>query len=456
MRGFAEGTTQAAYLYDGGGNRVKKVVWKSSSLKEVTVYIDGGFEYLYTLDGSNAVDDEYNEVHVMDGRSRVARVKLVVGVADEIRYNLEDHLGNSSFTMNGDGSLIIREEYFPFGETSFGSYALKRYRFCGKERDVENGLYYYGARYYAPWSCRFVSIDPLAGDYPFYTPYQYAGNQPINFIDLDGLEQEFANEEGEIVQGAYPKAGDENAGVAPVSTLPDVPIVGNSACDNDNASIRTQATSPQESTGHENGFLSRVGNFFSSIGRNFVNFTLVTASTIASNLLLGAARIDPTTTGELERSTRLGQTVGDAISIFTGLGTFLFGAAGGEAAVAAASETGGASLVLVPEAEATAVYGFGVTVTASHNLWDDLRYLFAKRYNNHEDLGGDPDKVKPKESTTDPARKEFNKARNNDPEAAQENLEGIEEHKEYNQEGINSIEGSKQKLKNALKRKYGI
>jgi hypothetical protein len=34
-----------------------------------------------------------------------------------------------------------------------------------------------------------VSCDPLAEKYPFYTPYQYAGNQPINFIDLDGMEQ---------------------------------------------------------------------------------------------------------------------------------------------------------------------------------------------------------------------------------------------------------------------------
>ena len=44
-------------------------------------------------------------------------------------------------------------------------------------------------RYYEAWSCRFISIDPLFADYPFYTPYQYAGNKPINAIDLDGLEE---------------------------------------------------------------------------------------------------------------------------------------------------------------------------------------------------------------------------------------------------------------------------
>jgi hypothetical protein len=46
----------------------------------------------------------------------------------------------------------------------------------------------YGTRYYAAWLCRFVSVDPLQFKYPHYTPFQYAGNKPISFIDLDGLE----------------------------------------------------------------------------------------------------------------------------------------------------------------------------------------------------------------------------------------------------------------------------
>jgi len=46
----------------------------------------------------------------------------------------------------------------------------------------------YGMRYYAAWICRFVSTDLLQFEYPYYTPYQYAGNKPITFIDLDGAE----------------------------------------------------------------------------------------------------------------------------------------------------------------------------------------------------------------------------------------------------------------------------
>ncbi|MDX2174247.1 MAG: DUF4329 domain-containing protein [Bacteroidota bacterium] len=48
---------------------------------------------------------------------------------------------------------------------------------------------------------RFLSVDPLARTFPFYTPYQYAGNKPINCIDIDGLEEYHANE-GQLI-GKY-------------------------------------------------------------------------------------------------------------------------------------------------------------------------------------------------------------------------------------------------------------
>ena len=34
-----------------------------------------------------------------------------------------------------------------------------------------------------------MSVDPLIREYPWYTPYQFAGNRPIDAIDLDGLEE---------------------------------------------------------------------------------------------------------------------------------------------------------------------------------------------------------------------------------------------------------------------------
>jgi RHS repeat-associated protein len=52
----------------------------------------------------------------------------------------------------------------------------------------EGGWQDYGLRMYDPRIARFPSVDPLTAYYPWYTPYQFAGNNPIRYIDLDGLE----------------------------------------------------------------------------------------------------------------------------------------------------------------------------------------------------------------------------------------------------------------------------
>ncbi|MES2141135.1 MAG: RHS repeat-associated core domain-containing protein [Bacteroidota bacterium] len=68
-----------------------------------------------------------------------------------------------------------------------------KYGFNGKEKDDEvsgNGNQYdYGFRIYNPQLGRFLSVDPLSRTFPWYTPYQFAGNKPIVAIDLDGLEE---------------------------------------------------------------------------------------------------------------------------------------------------------------------------------------------------------------------------------------------------------------------------
>ncbi len=65
--------------------------------------------------------------------------------------------------------------------------------FNGKENDNEvkgvGNQQDYGFRIYDPRIGKFFSVDPLTKKYPWYTPYQFAGNQPIWAIDLDGLEE---------------------------------------------------------------------------------------------------------------------------------------------------------------------------------------------------------------------------------------------------------------------------
>jgi RHS repeat-associated protein len=72
-----------------------------------------------------------------------------------------------------------------------------RFGFNGKEIDKgDEGMggggstYDYGFRIYNPSIGKFLSVDPLFQSYPWFTPYQFAGNGPILNIDVDGLENE--------------------------------------------------------------------------------------------------------------------------------------------------------------------------------------------------------------------------------------------------------------------------
>ena len=105
----------------------------------------------------------------------------------EVQFHLGDHLGSSSLVIDNAGNWINREEYTPYGETTFGSFAQKRYRFTGKERDEESGLYYHGARYYAPWLARWTSCDP-AGSVDGLNLFVMCRNNPVRYFDKNGKE----------------------------------------------------------------------------------------------------------------------------------------------------------------------------------------------------------------------------------------------------------------------------
>lgn len=75
-----------------------------------------------------------------------------------------------------------------------------RYGFNGKENDNEvkgeGNQQDYGMRIYDPRLGRFLSEDPLVRKFPMLTPYQFASNNPIWNIDIDGLEGGPANQTG--------------------------------------------------------------------------------------------------------------------------------------------------------------------------------------------------------------------------------------------------------------------
>jgi len=62
----------------------------------------------------------------------------------------------------------------------------QRYRFNGKEFDESVGLYDYGARYYDPAVGRWAGVDPLAEQYPAWSPFNYVLGNPVGLVDPDG------------------------------------------------------------------------------------------------------------------------------------------------------------------------------------------------------------------------------------------------------------------------------
>jgi len=187
---------QAQYFYDNDGMRIKKVVKCGNTLK-TTIYIDGIYE-VYKKKTNLKLKEHKTYKHIMKGEKRIAIIKNVIyhtrlDKEPHILFQHSDLLGSSQVLTSKSGELFNQEEYYPYGETSFGSYAKKRYRYSGKERDTETGLYYYGVRYYSPYLNRWVSCDP-GGSIEGKNVYIFASNNPVSFHDPIGLNEEPTNE----------------------------------------------------------------------------------------------------------------------------------------------------------------------------------------------------------------------------------------------------------------------
>jgi RHS repeat-associated protein len=95
---------------------------------------------------------------------------------------------------------VVRENFLSEEKADVGAY---RYGFNGKPTDRElNDWQDYGMRMYMKRLGRFPTPDPISKKYPYLSPYQFASNNPIMGIDLDGLE--FANPQL-LMRQQYPK-----------------------------------------------------------------------------------------------------------------------------------------------------------------------------------------------------------------------------------------------------------
>jgi RHS repeat-associated protein len=183
----------AHYTYDGSGTRVRKVVTRGAERQE-RLYL--GAHEIYRERAGASVAARRVTHHVMRGERRIALIESTASGGWRVRYQLADHIGSALLELDDSASAlrISEEEYYPFGGTAWIAADnrvdadTRRYRYSGKERDDETGLYYFGARYYAPWLGRWMSCDPKEDGNRFV----FARNNPVVLLDPDGREPQCA------------------------------------------------------------------------------------------------------------------------------------------------------------------------------------------------------------------------------------------------------------------------
>jgi len=180
----ATGQSQV-YAYDVNGTRVRKYAsngtdtyYLNDATGKTELVQQGVYNSLYTYN----IYGTDNIGQVMRNSARLWRY-----------YYLKDHLGSVRMIVNTSGGVDSYGDLYPYGLTMPGRSATTsadtRYKFTGKERDVETNYDYFRARYYDARIGKFLNVDPLAGtDYLYsWSPYHYSYDNPTRFVDPTGM-----------------------------------------------------------------------------------------------------------------------------------------------------------------------------------------------------------------------------------------------------------------------------
>ena len=160
-------------------------------LSQHTAIFAGHTDYL--LGGSLIVKEGTTRMLLFDGGYAKADRIDYTTYDYTLFYYTQDHLGNNREVLDTNGTLHQKTSYYPFGAPyaipdGAASTDLQPYKYNGKELDLVHGLntYDYGARQYYSILGRWDRVDPLCEKYYSLSPYNYCGNNPIKYIDING------------------------------------------------------------------------------------------------------------------------------------------------------------------------------------------------------------------------------------------------------------------------------
>ena len=155
------------FIYDNNGNVLAEVDEDGNILREYA-YLDGQRLALFELDA-------------VDGNAASSLEE------ERIFYYINDHLGTAQLLLDEQAVVVWQGNYQPFGEVDVVVNDLEQhFRFPGQIFDTESGLHYNWNRYYNPETGRYISPDPIGLDGGLNL-YAYVGNDPVNWMDLEGL-----------------------------------------------------------------------------------------------------------------------------------------------------------------------------------------------------------------------------------------------------------------------------
>ena len=140
-------------------------------------------------DGCNAICETEENT---GGITPESIIPVATGMNGTLVFHHEDHLTGGNVDTDSTGAIISLIDYYPFGDTRLeensGDYE-NDYKFTGKEKDEDTGLYYYESRYYDSAIGRFTAVDPWGGeltDPQTLNKYAYVRNNPLKYVDPSG------------------------------------------------------------------------------------------------------------------------------------------------------------------------------------------------------------------------------------------------------------------------------